>query len=1490
MTFLSAFQERSACGVGFIASRTGQAEHSILSQGLDALCHVEHRGACLADQKTGDGSGIMADIPFDLLGYQPGTVAAATLFLRTRPRTRQKALDIVEKTFDFMGLPIVGLREVPTDPSVLGPQALETLPELLHVFFEWPAHCRTDESLNRLLYLARQKTRTRLKNEGIDREVFFASLSTRTIIYKALTRAKDLRLFYPDLSDPAFKSRFTIFHRRFSTNTRTSWDKAQPFRLIAHNGEINTIAGNHSWAYSREHTMGLPADELLTHNRASDSKSLNEMVEALKYRSSIPKIEDILAIMIPPPGDTGDYYRFWSRAMEPWDGPAFINYSDGEVIGARLDRNGFRPCRWTMTEDRFYLASESGLFPIEEKDVLAKGTLRAGSGMVLYLDTGIPKFRDPSQSRKNSGARFSPRLVDLPPPPETGVLTPDLSRSTLFRLTKEEYERVLIPMMTKGKEGIGSMGDTARLAILSTEPRSFFDYFYQTFAQVTNPPLDYLRERVVTDLSTYIGKRPNIFAPKELIPPTSCYFVDSPVLTPRQLESIELSERGDDEFLRLRVARIDCSFERASGVSGFQEALGQIASRALDAVKQGCRVLILGDRESTIEKPPLPSLLALRSVVQILNLHGLRLECSVVVDTADARTPHQVACLLGFGATAVCPYLAFDLAAEGEHHALKDLSVETKCRNLQKAFDDGLLKIMSKMGISVVKSYQSAKLFTAVGLDEELLQTYFPGLASSIGGLSIRHVAEKVLRDTSEATNALNSNQQFLHTYQLKEHNKGLVGEKHSMTSARSRILHKLIAIEDPTADQARQIYAEYLKDVEKDEPIHIRHLFDLKRCEQRLDLSQVQSVNSVMSTFGAGAMSFGAISAESQRDIFLAMRKIGGRSNSGEGGENPYYYSDGISASTKQVASGRFGVTAEYLVTGNEIEIKVAQGAKPGEGGQLMGVKVNADIARARHSLPNVDLISPPPLHDIYSIEDLKELIFELKQLAPDKSVCVKLVSGVNIGTIAVGVVKAGADVIQISGGDGGTGAATLGSMRHAGLPWELGLIEVNRTLEERALRKQVRLRVDGALTTGKDVVIGAILGADEFGFGKLMLIAEGCIMARICEKNTCPRGIATHDPKFKAKYRGKVEEIERLFHHIAQDIREHLASLGARSLDEVRGKTEYLAENLAHSQFISSRGLTLGPALHPIFVRELEKQGNYQEPVTPLNEKIVEDVKSVLEQQSPQSRTFHYNVCSTDRAVLARLSGFLGERQRDLRSRERASTQEISFHPFRKADFEPVQLNFRGTAGQGFGVFLCQGVDVMLEGEANDSVCKSMSGGKVTLKPPQGIQYHPKDAAIIGNCALYGATGGTLYTYGKAGDRFAVRNSGATAVVESVGMHSCGYMTGGTVLILGEALQNIGGGMTGGVLFTHRDNARYINEDYLVAEAMSKEDEHTLLRLLEDYTEHTQSETALAYLSARKTLMVDMVKYVPHAMAQHQSDHVPEKARDKPNLMLSP
>lgn len=1403
----------SHCGVGFITSLNRSYSHETLQKGLLGLRNVEHRGGSADGGDLGDGAGILTSIPFDLLGID-SNYAVASLFTPTDEAIYLKSIDIFEKTFAQYGLVVESYRDIPINPNAIGKLARESMPKMVQAFIKRPRHCRTITSFDELLYTAKQMVGINLKKAGIENSFYFNSLSARTIVYKALATGAQLDELYLDLKNPEFKVAFVLFHRRFSTNTLPSWDKVQPFRMIAHNGEINTIEGNRAAAASRELALGLPKDQILTNEGSSDSGNLNGMIEALKYRSSMPFLKDILSIMIPPAGaHASSYFRFWSRAMEPWDGPALVVYCDGKKIGARLDRSGFRPCRWKKTKNYFALCSETGVFDFSPMEVEEQGVLNAGRTVDIHTFKGEIDFLNPDELKDNKDFVFDPRLKLLPY--QSPVIKKDRysKMMNVFYYTKEDLSRELHPMIEEGKGPIGSMGDTATLPALSSIHRSIYDYFFQDIAQVTNPPLDYIREKMVTGLKVYLGRKPNIFSPKEMIPPYKGIELDGPIIGHGQMESL---------LLEAHVGVIDICFNRTNEIENFTKRIDECVEQAVNFTQNGKNIIILSDRDASFERPPIPSILVMRAVQVELNRLGIRLKISLIVDSGEIRNAHQISVLISFGASAVCPYLALDIARYNKELKLPDeLSEDEREKRLIKALKEGVLKIMAKRGISVLRSYQGSELFTIMGLSSEILKKLFKRHKLTLGGLGFKKILTEILERTQETKEGSIPN-----NFIYKEHAGGKLGEKHSITSKKTRILHKLLK-EGFSGTQSDQW--KLFKEAIHIDPINIRDFFELK--ENSIDISKVQSRAQILSTFGSGAMSYGSISAESQRDIILAMDKIGGRSNSGEGGENPYYFSEGITAKIKQIASGRFGVTAEYLVLADEIQIKMAQGAKPGEGGQLMGIKVDEHIAKARFSNVGVNLISPPPHHDIYSIEDLKQLIYELKQIKSSVKVSVKLVSGKNIGAIALGVVKAGADIIHISGGNGGTGAANLMSMKHAGLPWEIGLLEVHQLLTQTNMRSNVLLRVDGGLFTGFDIVMAAIYGAEEFDFGKMLLIAEGCIMARVCEKNTCPKGIATQDEKFKKRYTGQVEEIVRYLQYVAEDVRDTLAFAGVETLSDLIGHTDLIKISSKHEKLLKLNNLDVNYFFQNIpsqkFIKsEFQKDFEANE----LNLNILADLKK--EPNLKQS----YTIKSTDRAVPAMLSGHLAGIVAGKR-------KDLGFKDIEVKQTNKVRLEFTGCAGQGFGIFNMPGVELKLSGEANDSVAKGMGGGKITITPYKNSGLKGRGNILIGNTCLYGATGGEFFLSGMAGDRFAVRNSGADAVVEGVGLHACEYMTAGTVVILGRALKNIGAGMTGGKIFTMKSNEINLNNDFVKSELLTIEEQDDLKTRIKKHIDETNS-----------------------------------------------
>lgn len=1407
----------SHCGVGFICSLKNKASHDLLKTGLLGLKNVEHRGGT-DNNFLGDGAGIMTSVPHELLGINKD-YAVAMIFAPKKEDRFEKAMDVFKMTFKNYGLIVESIREVPVDESVLAADAVGCMPKIIQAFIKRPKHCRTMSSFDELLYTAKQMVRTNGHEVGLIDELYFTSLSSQTIIYKALSTSFQLEKFYLDLQNPAFKTKFALFHRRFSTNTLSSWDKVQPFRVIAHNGEINTIEGNRAAAKSRELALGLREDQVLTRSGASDSVNLNEMVEALKYRSSMPFVKDILAIMIPPAeSENSSYFKFWSRAMEPWDGPALIAYCDGKKIGARLDRSGFRPCRWQRTKDYFSLCSETGSFEFSPADIIQQGVLNAGRTVNVHMFKGEVDFYNPDKLDSNAEVFFDSRLKLLPySSPENDESFYENKMGTFF-FTKEELTKELYPIIESGKGPIGSMGDTAALVAFSRIHRSIYDYFFQDFAQVTNPPLDYIREKMVTSLAVYLGRKPNVFSPKELIPPHAAIELETPIISLGQMEYLKKEKQTEV---------IDICFDRTAGLEGFSDKIQECTDLAAKATMNGKNIIVLSDRQASYERPAIPSIIVMRAVQLKLNALGIRLKISLIVESGEIRNSHQVAVLVSFGASAICPYLALNLARhESKLKTIEHLSKDEKEQRLITGFSEGLMKIMAKRGISVLRSYQGSELFTILGLEKDIMSKLFSKHPAMIGGLTFSNLYDEIIKRTQ-----LSKDGDIPNNFLYKEHASGKLGEAHSLTTKRAMALHKLLKEEFLGAQS--QEWTKFKEDLTSF-PINIRDFFSFKK--QNHIVENLQSSEDILKHFGSGAMSYGSISAEAQRDIFLAMEKIGGRSNSGEGGENPYFYSDGITSKIKQIASGRFGVTARYLTSADEIQIKMAQGAKPGEGGQLMGIKVDEAIAQARYATAGVSLISPPPHHDIYSIEDLKQLIYELKQLKEGVKVSVKLVSGKNIGAIALGVAKAGADNILISGGNGGTGAANLMSMKHAGLPWEIGLIDVHKMLCESGLREQVKLRVDGGLFTGKDLIVASIFGADEFDFGKILLVSQGCIMARVCEKNTCPAGIATQDPKFKKRYKGEVENIVKYLKYLADDVSLHLKELGVSSIKDLVGRTDLLEYDEKHQGIKERLSINLD-----YFLKELPQmsfKGHVQtegSKFNPLNKKICDFIK--------EHKDIELEIKSPDRAIPASLNGLLA---------------------MKNDDSQKFSLRFSGSAGQGFGVFNTKYVDITLRGEANDSVAKGMSGGKIVILPSASAQFSGSENVLIGNTALYGATGGEFYLHGCAGDRFGVRNSGAKAVVESVGLHACEYMTGGVVIILGHASKNIGAGMTGGKIYTIKENLININEDFITHAPIKEEDVKEFGKIYKKYLNILKNE-GIEYENRLKQIKSRFIKLVP-------------------------
>ncbi len=1379
--------ERDACGVGFVADVRGRRSHAILAQALAAVAHLRHRGAVAADGRTGDGAGVLTQLPYDLLrrdlglDLPPDRIAAGMLFL---PRTEAgRAAALVERVLTDDGLPPVGWRAVPTDPDALGDHARATRPEIAQVVVARPAGVDPD-AFERGLYRCRRRLENRARREGVD--LYVASLSGRTMVYKALLSSPALPRFYPDLTDPAYVTALAVFHQRYSTNTFPSWRLAQPFRVLAHNGEINTLTGNVLWMRAREAALrsavwGAGIEDLrpVVQEGGSDSAMLDNVAELLALSGR--RLPHALAMLVPQAWEeiadidpaVRAFYAFHACLTEPWDGPAALAFSDGTVVGGALDRNGLRPARYLVTrEGRVILASEAGVVDVPAEQVAEKG--RLGPGQMLVVDTARARVvRDDEIKRELARARpygewVRRHLVSLPARLPSSAAGPEADgvplpvRQRLFGYTAEDVERILRPMVAERKDPVFSMGDDIPPAVLSERPRLLYQYFKQRFAQVTNPPIDPLRERAVMSLAVLVGPRPSLL--EETPEHARLLRLPTPVLLPDELRWI--CDRGP-----YAVRALQARFPADRGEAGLREALAALEEDAAVAAAAG-ELVLLRDVDVGRGWAPVPMLLAVAAVHHGLIRRGLRMRTSILVETAEAREVHHLACLMGYGASVVCPVLALQTLAADPH--LRGPAAE-RWAAYRTALEAGLLKVMSKMGISTVGGYCGAQVFEALGLHRDLVDRYFTGTPSRLGGIGLREIAADVLERHRAAWE---DPQAPLPDPGLVRFRRG--GEYHAFNPYVVKAAHR--AAREEGGDAAR---AALVNLVTSRPPTAVRDLLEPVP-QTPVPLDEVEPAEAILARFVISAMSFGALSREAHEALAVAAARVGARSNCGEGGEDPRRYPTEANSRIKQIASARFGVTPAYILSAEELEIKMAQGSKPGEGGQLPGHKVSEEIARIRRAQPGITLISPPPHHDIYSIEDLAQLIYDLRAVHPRARVAVKLVAAAGVGAIAAGVAKAGADTIQISGHDGGTGASPLDSIKNAGVPWELGLAEVQQVLVRNDLRSRVRLRVDGGLKIGRDVIVAACLGADEFGFGSAAVVALGCVMARQCHLNTCPAGIATQREDLRRRFRGTPEMVAAYLRGVAEDVRRWLARLGARSLDDVIGRVDLLRPRpVDHPR---ARTVDLGFVLadpDPARVRPRRAgAGQPRRAEGRLDQQILADISTALEQGRTVDLT--YPIAPSDRAVGTRLAGVLAERYGD-------------------EGLPPgtVTLRFHGSAGQSFGAFLVPGITVVLEGEANDYVGKGMAGGEIVIRPPAGCAAVVEDGVIMGNTVLYGATGGRLFAAGRAGERFAVRNSGAVAVVEGVGDHGCEYMTGGIVVVLGEIGRNFAAGMTGGVAY---------------------------------------------------------------------------------------
>lgn len=1478
--------EHDACGVGMIVNIRGNKSHKLVDDALKVLENMKHRGAEGADNKTGDGAGIMVQIPHEFILLQgipvpeKGRYGTGLVFLPKDEGAQASILQIMIEEIEREGLSLMHLRSVPVNTAILGKSAQETEPDIKQVFITGG---KEDADLERMLYLVRKRIEKRISHK----DFYIVSLSSRNLIYKGMLSSTQVREYFCDLTQPYFTSGIAIVHSRFSTNTFPTWSLAQPFRLLAHNGEINTIRGNRSWLEARESVLSTPflgdvkSISPILQSDMSDSASLDNVLEFLVMSGlSLPHA---MAMLVPESfndknpisEDLKAFYEYHSILMEPWDGPAALLFSDGRYAGGMLDRNGLRPARYLITKnDTMVVASEAGVIDFEPETVREKGRLQPGK--ILLVDTQEGRIYYDGELKESLAAAFPYRqwlsanrieLDTLKSGRKVENTVPDYTRKLrAFGFTREDVERTLTPMCTGGSEPTASMGNDTPLAVLSDKPQLLFNYFRQQFAQVTNPPIDPIREELVMSLTEYVGAvGNNILSPDE----SHCKMVrlPHPILTNTQLDIL-----CNIRYKGFKTVKLPMLFDAAKGKTGLQEALSALCRKAEEAVAEGVNYLALSDRDMDAGHAAIPSLLAVSAVHHHLIAVQKRVQTALVVESGELREVMHAALLLGYGASAIVPYMAFavldDLVKRGEIQ----LNYETAEKNYIKALCKGLYKIMSKMGISTIRSYRGAKIFEAVGLGEPLLREYFGTSSSSIGGIGLEEIVHDYLAFHEAGYQPAEPGDLLPHVGQFSYRKDG---ERHAWNPDTIRLLQLATRVGSYTKFKEFTALAN-----SAEHPLFLRDFFRFKK--NPIPIEQVEPVEEIVKHFVTGAISFGAISKEAHEALALAMNKLGTRSNTGEGGEDAtrfYETVDGVSlcSKTKQVASGRFGVTTEYLVNAEEIQIKVAQGAKPGEGGQLPGFKVDEVIARTRHSIPGISLISPPPHHDIYSIEDLAQLIFDLKNVNPKAAVSVKLVAESGVGTIAAGVAKAKADLIVISGAEGGTGASPASSMRYAGIPPEIGLSEAQQTLVLNGLRGQVRLQTDGQLKTGHDIISMALLGAEEFAFGTTALIVLGCVMMRKCHANTCPVGVATQDPVLRAHFRGHHEYVVNYFRFLAQEVREYLAEMGFTKLEDIVGRTD-LIELSPFRPGTKEACLDFTRLLHKDskagILHNVSAQRHEIEQV--LDRSILASAQNALENKKEVS--LEYAIANTDRSVGSMLSGEIAARYGHEGLPDRT-----------------IQIRFKGSAGQSFGAFLVKGVSFRLEGEANDYLGKGLSGGRIAVYPPVRSDFVAEDNTIAGNTLLYGATSGEVYINGCVGERFAVRNSGAIAVVEGVGDHCCEYMTGGRVVVLGETGRNFAAGMSGGVAYVwdRKQNFDYFcNMDMvelsLLEDTAARKEVHELIRrhylytgserarlLLDNWNHYADEFIQVTPIEYKKVLAEEQMRKLQEKIAEVQRDY---------------
>ncbi|MCR4773960.1 MAG: glutamate synthase large subunit [Prevotella sp.] len=1483
----NAAYEHDACGVGMVVNIHGDKSHELVDNALKVLENMRHRGAEGADSKTGDGAGIMLQIPheFILLHGIPvpekGRYGTGLVFMPKDEKRQQEILTIVIEEIERRGLSLMHIRQVPTDGECIGEAAKSTEPDIKQLFV---TGFRGDdlEKLERDLYIIRKKIERRVD----DSDFYICSLSSRHIVYKGMLTSMQLRQYYPDLQNKYFTSGLALVHSRFSTNTFPTWSLAQPFRLLCHNGEINTIRGNRGWMKARESVLS--SDVLgdiseispIVQPDMSDSASLDNVLEF--FIMSGMSLPQAMALLIPESFNDKNpisdelkaFYEYHSILMEPWDGPAAVLFSDGRYAGGMLDRNGLRPARYTITKDgMMVVASEVGVMDFDPSDVAEKGRLQPGK--ILMIDTHEGKIYYDGEIKEQL-AKEHPykkwlntnriQLEKIKSGRKVKNSVDDLYRHEVgFGFSAEDIDKTLIPMSTNGQEPTASMGNDTPLAVLSDRPQIFFNYFRQQFAQVTNPAIDSIRENLVMSLTEYIGRvGTGILNPDE----SNCKMVrlPHPILTNTQLDIL-----CNIRYKGFNTVKLPITFECAKGEQGLRNRLDELCRQAEKSVDEGYNYIILSDRDVDEAHAAIPSLLAVSAVHHYLISVGKRVQTALIVESGEIREVMHAALLLGYGASAICPYMTYAVLDDlVNNHKIQE-NYETAEANYIKAVKKGLFKIMAKMGISTIRSYRGAKLFESIGLSESLLRTYFGTETSTIGGIGLKTIARDAIALHDKALDKKQPS--FLKDDGLFHYRKD--GIRHAWNPETIATLQ----LATRTGDYKK--FKEYTNYVDnKTDAIFIRDFFDFKR--NPISIDKVEPVEEIVKHFVTGAMSFGALSKEAHEAIALAMNKLGARSNTGEGGEdNERFHSDvdgiSLSSKTKQVASGRFGVTAEYLVNAEEIQIKVAQGAKPGEGGQLPGFKVNEVIAKTRHSIPGISLISPPPHHDIYSIEDLAQLIFDLKNVNPKAAISVKLVAESGIGTIAAGVAKAKADLIVISGAEGGTGASPASSMRFAGISPEIGLSETQQTLVKNGLRGYVRLQADGQLKSGRDVIMMALLGAEEFGFGTAALIVLGCVMMRKCNLNTCPMGVATQDPKLRSFFRGKADYLVNYFTFLAQEVREYLAEMGFTKLDDIVGHTELIVpkKNIDGSKAAT---LDFSRLLHredsACALHHSKQQTHALDDV--LDQRIIKNSQNALDGSGEVNLDF--SIQNTDRAVGTMLSGVIASRYGEKGLAE-----------------DSINVKFRGSAGQSFGAFLVKGVNFKLEGEANDYFAKGLSGGRISILPPIRSNFAAEDNVIAGNTGLYGATSGELYINGKVGERFAVRNSGAIAVIEGTGDHCCEYMTGGRVVVLGETGRNFAAGMSGGVAYVWDKNHNFdyfcnmdMVEINLVEENFYRKELHELIRrhylytgskiareMLDNWNRYVDDFIQIVPIEYKSVLQEEQVKKLQQKIADMQRDY---------------